>query len=252
MSGWKLAAALFVKQISAMGDSVAQSLASFDPETATQVDRDNLVAKLREIATKLAEARRKHDAEKKEADDLSAQIARDEAAAAILISKFEAGSIDEATLTEFANNLEDMKARLPAEQQDATDAKELVDTLQNIIDTVEKKLADFDTNAKKALRAIEQAKADQERQQLRLQNQEELRAMKAGFGSASTALGALNAKAEKLRIQADSATIQADIGQKPLDRSNAVEEARRIAAGTNTPAAESAADRLRRLTGKTA
>lgn len=250
MSGWKLSAALLVKQISALGDTVAQALASFDPETATQVDRDNLVAKLREVATKLAEARRKYEVEKKEADDLAALIAQDEKAAAVLIAKFEAGQIDEATLNEFANNLEDMKARLPAEQQDATDAKELVDTLQSILDTIEKKLADFDANAKKALRAIEQAKADKERQDLRLQNQEELRALKSGLGSTSTALGALNKKAEQLRVAADATAIQADIGQKPIDRLNAVEEARRIAAGATAPAAESAADRLRRLTGK--
>lgn len=252
MSGWKLASALFVKQIGALGNSIAQALASFDPETATEVDRDNLKAKLREVAVKLAEARRKYDVEKKEADDLAAQIARDEAAAAVLIGKFEAGQIDEATLNEFANNLEDMKGRLPAEQQDVADAKELVDTLQSIIDDVEKKLTDFEANAQKALRAIAQAKADQERQSLRLQQQEEMRVLKSGMGSTSTAIGALNAKAEKLRVQADATRIQADIGQKPLDRANAVEEARRIAAGTNTPAAESAADRLRRLTGKAA
>lgn len=250
MSGWKLSAALFVKQISALGDTVAQALASFDPETATEVDRDNLVAKLRDVATKLAEARRKHDAEKKEATDLAAQIAQDEAAAAVLITKFEAGQIDEATLMEFADNLEAMKARLPSEQQDAADAKELVDTLQDILSTIEKKLADFDANAKKALQAIAQAKADKERQDLRLQHQEELRSMKAGLGSTSTALGALHKKAEQLRVQADASAIQADIGQKPLDRQNAVEDARRIAAGATAPAAESAAERLRRLTGK--
>lgn len=250
MSGWKLTAALFMKQISVLGDTVAQALASFDPETATEVDRDNLRAKLREIATRLAEGRQKHAAEKSEADDLAAQIARDEAAAAVLIGKFDAGLIDEETLTEFANNLEAMKARLPAEQQDVTDAKELVDTLQSILDSVEKKLSDFDANAQKALRAIAQAKADQEREQLRMQSQEELRSLKAGLGSSSTALGALNAKAQKMRVGADAARIQADIGQKPLDRANAVEEARRIAAGTNAPAGESAADRLRRLTSK--
>jgi hypothetical protein len=250
MSGWKLSAALFWKQISVLGDSAAQALASFDPETATEVDRDNLVAKLREIATKLAESRRKHDAEKQEADTLAAQIAQDEKAAVVLLAKFEAGDIDEDTLTEFANNLEDMKARLPGEQQDASDAKELVDTLQSILGTIEKKLADFDTNAKKALRAIEQARAEQERQSLRLQSQDELRSLKSGLGSSSTALGALNKKAEKLRVAADAAAIEADIGQKPLDRQNAVEEARRIAAGGSSPAAESAADRLRRLTGK--
>jgi hypothetical protein len=143
-----------------------------------------------------------------------------------------------------------MKARLPGEEQDAADAKELVDTLQGILATIEKKLADFDSNAKKALRAIEQARADQERESLRLQSQEELRSLKSGLGATSTALGALNKKAEKLRVAADAAAIEADIGQKPLDRQNAVEEARRIAAGAAAPAAESAAERLRRLTTK--
>lgn len=249
MSGWKLASSLLLKQVSSLGDSIASALATFDPVTATEVDRDNLKAKLREVATKLAEARHKYDAEKKEADDLAAQIAQDEKAAAILIAKFDAGQIDEATLNEFANNLEAMKARLPGEQHDVTDAKELVDTLQGIVNTVEQKLADFDANAQKALRAIAQAKADQDREQLRLQSQEEMRTLKAGLGSTSTALGALNKQAEKLRVQADASRTLADIGQKPLDRQNAVEEARRIAAGTATPAAESAADRLRRLTG---
>lgn len=250
MSGWKLTAALLTKQLSALGNRVAQGLASFDPETATEVDRDNLKSDLRELSVKLAEGRNKYNIEKKEADDLTAQIAQDEKAAAVLIAKFDEGKIDEATLTEFANNMEAMKARLPDEQQDVTDAKELVDTYQTLLDAAEQKLTAYDANAKKVLRAIEQAQADQERQQLRLQQQEDLRVLKAGLGSTSTAMGALNAKAEKLRIQADATRIQADIGQKPVDRMNAVEEARRIANGTATPAAESAADRLRRLTGK--
>lgn len=250
MSGWKLTAALFVKQISALGDKVAASLAAFDPETATEVDRDKLKEQLREVALKLAEARQKYDFEKKEADDLSAQIEQDEKAAAVLIAKFEAGQIDEALLTEFANNLEAMKARLPAELQDVTDAKELVDTLQDILNTIEKNLNDFEAAAKKALQAIAQAKADKEREELRQQNQANLAAMKSGLGGASTALGALNKKAAELRVQADAAATVTAIGQKPIDRANAVDEARRIAAGTATPASESAADRLRRLTGK--
>lgn len=250
MSGWKLTAALLVKQISALGDSVATTLAGFDPETATEVDRDNLKAKLQEVALKLAEARRKYQTEKDEYDALAAQIAQDEAAAAVLIAKFEAGDLDEAILTEFANNLETMKARLPGEEQDALDAKALVDTLQDILNTIEKNLADFDAAAKKALQAIAQAKADKEREELRQQNQAQLTAMKSGLGSASTALGALSKKAAELRVEADAAATITAIGQKPIDRANAVEEARRIAAGTATPAAESAADRLRRLTGK--
>lgn len=250
MSGWKLSASLLLKQVGSLGDFVAGKLVTLDPETATEVDRENLQAHLRDAATKLASARREYDAVKRTADELEAQIAQDEKAATVLISKLDAGQVDEATLNEFADNLEAMKGRLPAAQEDVAAAKELVDTVQGIVNTITKKVEDFDAHAKAALRNIAQAQADQQKQQMRLQQQEELRALQNGAGSPSTALGALNKKAEQLRVQADAAAIQADIGQKPIDRSNAVEEARRIAAGTNTPVAESAADRLRRLTGK--
>ena len=56
--------------------------------------------------------------------------------------------------------------------------------------------------------------------------------------------------AQKLRAQADATGTLADIGQKPIDRMNAVEEARRIADGAAPQATESAVERLRRITGK--
>ncbi|MBF6986492.1 hypothetical protein [Cupriavidus sp. IK-TO18] len=79
------------------------------------------------------------------------------------------------------------------------------DTLQGIRNAIAQKLADFDANAKMALRAIGQAKADKDCELLRLQSQDELRSLKAGLSSTSTALGALNKKAEKLRVEADAA-----------------------------------------------
>lgn len=249
MSGWKLSAALIGKQLGNLGNTIAESLAAFDPETATEVDRDNLKDKLREVATRLAEARRDLAREKKEAADLGELIAKDEKAAEVLIAKFEKGDIDEATLNEFAANLEDMKARLPQESQEAVEAQELVDTLQSVLDTIEQRLADFDRHAKAALTAIAQAKAEKERQALRLEQQQEIAKLKTGLGGASTALGALAKKADRLRVEADATKIVADIGQKPVDRNNAIAEARRIAAGDAPAGGESAVERLRRLAG---
>ena len=245
MSGWNLSVALITKHFGKLGDSIAEALASFDPETATQVDRDNLQAKLREVATKMAEARRKYDIEQREAVNLAALIATDEKAAEILIAKFEKGEIDEATLNEFSSNLEAEKARLPGEQQDVSDAKALVDTLQDILNTVEQRLGEFDQHAKEALRAIAQAQAEKERQELRLQHQSELREIQTGLGGASTALGALAQKAEKLRVEAEASRSIADVGQKPLDRNNAVEEARKLASGAAPATCLSAVERLR-------
>ena len=42
MSGWNLTFALVKKQVGVLGDNLATAIASFDPETATEVDRDRL------------------------------------------------------------------------------------------------------------------------------------------------------------------------------------------------------------------
>lgn len=248
MSGWKLSIALVNKHFGKLGDSIAEALANFDPETATEVDREVLQGKLREIALKLADARRKHTAEQDDVTKLQAQIAQDTQAVEVLLAKFEKGEIDEALLAEFADNLEAEKARLPVEVKEADDAKELVDTLQEILNTIEQKLTDFDRQAKAAKAAIATASANLERQQVLQQNQREMADLKNGLGNASTALGALGRRAAKLQTEADAAAIVTGINQKPIDRANAVEEARRIASGGEVK--ESAADRLRRLAGK--
>ena len=126
-----------------------------------------------------------------------------------------------------------------------TDAIALVDTLQDVLNTVEQRLNDFDAHAKEALRAIAQATAEKERQDLRLQHQNELRELQTGLSGASTALGALANKAEKMRIEAEASRTIADVGQKPIDRNSAVEDARKLASGATLAASLSAVDRLR-------
>ncbi|MBU9200153.1 hypothetical protein KTD31_01880 [Burkholderia multivorans] len=250
MSGWKLTTALLGKHVSVLGDKLASAIASFDPETATEVDRDALKEKLREVALKLADAKTKNTAAQNAANALATSIENDTKAAEILIAKLDKKEIDEATLNQFADNLEADKARLPGLQQDAASAQQLVDTLQEILDTVEKNLNEFDAKAKAAIRSLDQARADQQREEMRQQQQDELNRLRGTTSGTSTGLDALSRAADKARTQADAAKTLADIGQKPLDRANAVEEARRIAAGTAPAAAESAADRLRRITGK--
>lgn len=247
MSGWKLTAALITKHVGVVGDKIASAIASFDPETATQVDRDNLNAKLHEVALKLADAKHKNDAAQSAATGLLQSIANDEKTAEILIAKFDTKEVDEATLNEFANSLEADKARLPGLQQDAAASQRLVDTLQEILDTVEKNLAEFDSKARAAQRNLAQARADEERAELQQRQQDPLHQLRDGSGGSSTGIDALNRAAGQARVRADAAQTLADIGQKPIDRANAVAEARRIASGDSPATTESAADRLRRV-----
>ena len=56
-SGWGLTARLVTKHFGALGNRIAEVIANFDPETATEADRDRLVATLRETAQLLATSR---------------------------------------------------------------------------------------------------------------------------------------------------------------------------------------------------
>lgn len=254
MSGWNLTFALVKKQVGALGDSLATAIASFDPETATQVDRDRLSENLHQVALKLAAAKQKNDAAQQAAKNLETSIANDKKSAETLLTKFEAkqgdgatsNQVDEAMLNEFAANLEADTARLPGLQADAAAAQHLVDSLQEVLGMIEKNLNEFDAKAKAAIRTLDQAKADQQRAETQQQQQQELSQLRAGAGGTSTGLAALSRAADKARVEADAAQTIADIGQKPIDRANLVDEARRIASGATPAATESAADRLRR------
>ena len=49
-SGWGLTARLVTKHFGALGDRISEAIANFDPETATEADRDRLVDTLRDTA----------------------------------------------------------------------------------------------------------------------------------------------------------------------------------------------------------
>ena len=80
MSGWNLTFALVKKQVGVLGDNLATAIASFDPETATEVDRDRLKENLHQVALKLADAKHKNEAAQKAATDLEASIVTDKKA----------------------------------------------------------------------------------------------------------------------------------------------------------------------------
>ena len=243
-NGWKLSVALISKQFGKLGDSFAEAIANFDPETATEADRDALALKLRGFAGELVKARNSYNKEKKEADDLTALIDSDSKASEILIAKFEAGEIDETTLNSFADEVEENKARLVQEIQEAADAKELVDAFDELFKTVEKQLADFDAAAKKALSTLARAKADQAAQDANAERLATLANLKSGLKDSSTALGALGRKAQKIQESADTTRLLNESGQKTVDKANVVADARKLAAGVSTKPM-SAVERLR-------
>lgn len=249
-NGWGLTARLISKHFGVLGDRVSEAIANFDPETATEADRDRLADSLRSTAQKLAAARASFEKERTDVVKLRELIATDEKATGTLAERLAAGKISEATITLFCDELEANKARMPQEEQEEADAKQYMDELQTIVDALAKQLSEFDAAAKKAMQQLATAKAQQDLQQVRAERQSELAGL-SGMRGNSSALNALTRRAQTVSNEAAGMRIVNDIGQRPIDQAAEIDAIRR---SVNTPAlgAESALERLQRLSGKSA
>ncbi len=248
LNGWGLTARLISKHFGVLGDKISEAIANFDPETATEADRDRLAETLRDTAQKLAAARASFNKEHTDVVKLRELIANDEKASLTLAERLAAGSISEATVNLFCDELEANKARLPIELQEEADAQEYMNELQKIVDALSEQLAQFDAAAKKALQNLAAAKAQKDLQELRMERQNQLASLN-GIKGHSTALNALTRRAEKVSNEAAGMRIVADIAQKPLDQAAEIAAIRQSVAQADT-AGETTLQRLQRLSGK--
>ena len=245
-SGWNLTGRLVVKHLGALGNNIAAAIANFDPETATEADRDALAARLRDVAMKFSAADNSLKKEQKDVDTLRAQIEGDLKVAAALGERLAAGTVDEATVNLFLDELQAAQDRLPGEEAEAQEAQAFLDEIKSIMDAISTQLTQFDAHAAKAKRELEQAKTRLQQQEMREQQSAELRAA-AGNGAPSTALGALQNRAAKLQAKADGLKVVNDVTDRPAQNAAKLNDLRKSVL-TGTTAAPSAADRLKALT----
>lgn len=249
-SGWGLTARLISKHFGVLGDKVSEAIANFDPETATETDRDRLADTLRATAQKLAAARASFEKEHADVEKLRTLIESDEKASATLAERLAAGRISEATINLFCDELEANKARLPQEMQEEADAQEYMAELQKIVDAMSKQLSEFDAVAKKAMQALATAQAQKDLQAARAERQSQLNGLK-GLQGNSSALEALTRRAQTVSNEAAGMRIVVDIAQKPIDQKAELDAIRQsVSAGDN--AGESTLERLQRLSAKAA
>ena len=245
---WGLTARLVAKHFGVLGERVSTAIASFDPETATEADRDQLAATLRASAQVLATARASFNQEQAEVEKLRILIANDEKATEKLAERLAAGTISETTVTMFCDELEANKARLPQEMQADANVRANMEELQHIIDTLSEQLAHFHAQASEAALPLAAATAQIKVQELRAARQVQL-ARLSGIRGNSTAFDALTRRAQSVTDIAVGCQAAADSRHQRPDQAARVAAIGQSVSAFQT-AGETALQRLRRLSAK--
>jgi hypothetical protein len=252
MGTFSLLGRLFGAQVNQAGESLVGALVSFDPETATQVDRDALADKIQEVARKFAAAKQDYDKEQNDVVVKQNQINEYLATLDVMVGQLERQEIPQTVFDDFFAGIEESQAQLAQEQEEATEAKAVKDELDEILKILTQQLNDFDRVTSKALRDVKLAESQVEKEKLKADRQAELANLKNGMGAESTAVKKLQEIAKKAKIDAEAAKTVREITAKPQTQEEKMAALVAQAKQASAPAAStiSAADRVAALKAK--
>lgn len=215
------------KKLEQTAQTINDGLASWDPETASEVEIEMMIGKLEGITGQLAEAKVDYAREKKEADAALVEFEKQMKIAERIQEALEEEP-DNAEYAEALNDvlstLEELKPELEREQQEAAEAEEIYRELEQIAEMYAEKL-------KTARATLEAGKRDMKKAQLREQRSleredrtKELAGLKNGTDELGSALKAFQRNADKANTAAEASEIRADLLKPKEKKSSAVLE----------------------------
>jgi len=253
MGTFSLLGRLFGAQVDQAGESLVGALVAFDPETATEVDRDALAEKIQNVAKKFAAAKQDYDKEQNDVVVKQAQINEYLATLDVMVGQLEKQEISQSVFDDFYAGIEEAQVQLVQEQEEAAEAKAVKDELDDILKILTSQLNDFDRITSKALRDVKLAESQVEKEKLKTERQAELANLKKGIGGESTAVRKLQEIAKKAKIDAEAAKTVREITAKPQSQEEKMAAIMAQAKQASAPAVStmSAAERVAALRAKT-
>ncbi|MEY4767656.1 MAG: hypothetical protein RL637_295 [Pseudomonadota bacterium] len=215
MSAFSLLGRLFGAQVEQVGDNLVGALVAFDPETATEVDRDVLVEKIQKVAEKLAIAKQDFTKEQRDVEVKQKQIQEYLVTLEIMVAQVERQQITQAVFDEFYHGVEEAQVELTQEITEANDAKAVKEELEEILKILTQQMNEFDRLTQKAIRDMKLAETQKENEKLKAERQAELSRLKKGLGAESTAVKKLQEMATKAKVEAEAVKTVREITQKP-------------------------------------
>lgn len=249
--GWKLFSAFGASKLEQAGDSLAQKLASFDPEGMTEAGMKMMDDELVTLTEECAKARQEFEKEQAEYIAIDKKYGQLIAAAGVLQDKIAGGAADlEPKLNKLLDEVEKLAPELDREKAEADEAKAYLDEMTTACSEMAEQLK----NARSEFESAKRDMARAEREEAKAQRDEErakrLAGIRNGGSSMGNAMNAMkNAAAEK-RAEANATKMRADLlkpAESVTESDPDIAAALAEASGEVSTATLSAADRLAAL-----
>lgn len=198
-------------------NSAVEAIVRWDPQSATEAELRTMEQHLDQLGLQVAQARQSYEREKREADTIQALSQQRLAAAEQLQSRMEAAtdpaqkSALERSLGTLLTMLEDMAPEVEREKQDAADAQDFLNTLQQTYDQAGSKLKAARAELTRAQRNMTRADAQREAAERRAEAARQAAGLSGATSGLSVALQAMQDAAARDLAQAEAANAKAKL-----------------------------------------
>jgi chromosome segregation ATPase len=209
-----------IEKLGKVGETITQKIVSWDPETASQAEIEEMIRELDKITTEAGKARATYDRERAEAEAAKKNYDKFLAAAELLNKRLEESQSagDQAKSQELSNSLnklhedlEGMKPEVEREVQEADEANAYYEELKELAEVTADKVKKAKDMLEKGRRDMQRAELERQRAQARADKAQKVAGLKNETSSLGVALAAMNRQAEVAKAAAAGSDMKAQL-----------------------------------------
>ena len=209
-----------IEKLGKVGDTITQRIVSWDPETASQAEIEEMISELDKITTEAGNARVIYDRD--QAETLAAQQNYDKllSAAEILNKRLEESQSagDQAKAQELTNSLnklmeslEELKPEVEREAQETEEANAYFKELEELAQVTADKVKTAKDTLEKGRRDMQRAELERQRAQAMADKAQTTAGLKNETSNFGVALAAMNRQAEQAKAEAAGSDLKAKL-----------------------------------------
>ncbi len=200
------------QKVQQTGQSIVQILATWDPDTSSAAEIQQMEERLDKLTQQVAQAKQTYQKEQKEADAIEALYEQRLKAAEILQARLSEGGENSAqvekALTDLVKGLESMQPDIEREMEEAGEAKAFMEELEEVAGVAAEKLRNGRKTLEAAKRDMARAKIREERAEDKTEHTAMLAGLRNETDQLGSALAAMRKETEKSNVKAEAMNLK--------------------------------------------